>query len=122
PHYDCAILQLASINILPVLMAVTFYIQQKFQPQPVAATPEQAQQQKMMKWMSIFLFPLFLYSQPSGLNLYIFTSTLIGIFESKRIRDHIKEKEDREKAGVVIVDAPAGGGRADRPPAGTVRR
>src|SRR5436305_15152984 len=88
-------IHLEALNILPIFMAVVFFIQQKFQPQPVATTPEQAQQQKMMKWMSIFLFPLFLYNQPSGLNLYIFTSTLIGIFESKRIRDHIKEKEDR---------------------------
>lgn len=95
-----------AINILPVLMAVMFFIQQKFQPQPVAATPEQEQQQKMMKWMSIFLFPLFLYGQPSGLNLYIFTSTLIGIVESKRIRDHIKERDEKEKAGVVIIDGP----------------
>jgi YidC/Oxa1 family membrane protein insertase len=111
-----------AINILPILMAATFYIQQKFQPQPVSMTPEQAQQQKLMKWMSIFLFPIFLYSQPSGLNLYIFTSTLIGIFESKRIRDHIKEREEREKAGIVIVDAPKGDGKPDRPATGTVRR
>jgi YidC/Oxa1 family membrane protein insertase len=97
-------IHLDAINILPVLMAVMFYVQQKFQPQPVAATPEQQQQQKMMKWMSIFLFPLFLYGQPSGLNLYIFTSTLIGIVESKRIRDHIKEADERAKQGVVIVD------------------
>ena len=97
-----------AINILPVLMAVVFFIQQKFQPQPVAATPEQQQQQKMMKWMSVFLFPLFLYGQPSGLNLYIFTSTLIGIIESKRIRDHIKEREEKEKAGVVLIDGDPG--------------
>lgn len=110
-----------AINILPVLMAVVFYIQQKFQPQPVATTPEQAQQQKMMKWMSIFLFPLFLYGQPSGLNLYIFTSTLIGIIESKRIRDHIKEREEKEKAGVVIIDAPEPG-KGGGPAGGGVRR
>ena len=109
-----------AFNILPVLMAVVFYIQQKFQPQPVAATPEQQQQQKMMKWMSIFLFPLFLYKQPSGLNLYIFTSTLIGIFESKRIRDHIKERDEKEKAGVVLIDGEPG--RRDDLAGGGVRR
>ncbi len=98
-------ISIQAFNLLPILMAVVFYFQQKFTPQPVAATPEQRQQQKMMKWMSIFLFPLFLYGQPSGLNLYIFTSTLIGIIESKRVRDHIKEREEREKQGVVIVDA-----------------
>ena len=50
--------------------------------QPPATTPEQVQQQKMMKWMSL-LFPVFLYNGPSGLNLYILTSTTIGIIESK---------------------------------------
>jgi YidC/Oxa1 family membrane protein insertase len=98
-------LSFSSINILPVLLAGVFYLQQKYTPKPPAATPEQQQQQKMMQWMSL-LFPIFLYNGPSGLNLYILTSTTIGIFESKRIRDHIKEKEEQEKAGVVIVDEP----------------
>ena len=102
-------LHIEGLNILPILMGVVFFINQKYQPQPVALKPEQEQQQKMMKWMSVLMFPLFLYSSPSGLNLYIFTSTLIGIFESKRIRAHIKEKEEREKAGVVIIDGPARG-------------
>jgi len=39
------------------------------------------------------------------LNLYILTSTGIGIWESRRIRAHIKEKEEQEKAGLVLVDA-----------------
>lgn len=94
------------LNLLPILMGIVFFINQKLQPQPVAMNPDQQSQQKMMQWMSVLLFPIFLYSSPSGLNLYIFTSTLIGIFESKRIRAHIKEKEEREKAGVVIIDAP----------------
>jgi membrane protein insertase Oxa1/YidC/SpoIIIJ len=46
-----------------------------------------------------------LYAGPSGLNLYILTSTSIGIVESKIIRDHIKQKEEEEKAGRVIIDA-----------------
>jgi hypothetical protein len=50
------------------------------------------------------------------LNLYIFTSTFFGIIESKRIRDHIKEREEAEKAGRVIVDAGKkfGGGKKDK--------
>jgi YidC/Oxa1 family membrane protein insertase len=98
-------IQFDGINVLPILLGVVFFIQQKLQPKPPAATPEQAQQQKMMQWMSL-LFPLFLYSGPSGLNLYIFTSTTIGIIESKRIRKHIKEREEAEKEGKVIIDAP----------------
>lgn len=101
---------LSGINILPILMAVVTFINQKyFMPRPVAATPEQEQQQKMMTYMSL-LFPLMFYTFPSGLNLYYVTSTGLGLIESKRIRDHIKQKEEAEKAGKVIVDA----GRANR--------
>jgi YidC/Oxa1 family membrane protein insertase len=97
-------IHLASLNVLPVLLGVVFYIQQKMTPKPPAMTPEQEQQQKMMQWMTL-LFPLFLYNGPSGLNLYILTSTTIGIIESKIIRKHIKEREEAEKAGQVIIDA-----------------
>ncbi len=93
-----------ALNLLPILMAVVFWIQYKMQPKPVAATPEQEQQQKIMQWMSL-LFPIMLYTGPSGLNLYILTSTTIGIIESKIIRDHIKQREEAEKAGKVLVDA-----------------
>jgi len=92
-----------SLNLLPILMAVAFYLQQKLTPKPVAATPEQAQQQKMMQWTSL-IFPVFLYSYPSGLNLYILTSTAIGVVESKIVRDHIKQREEAEKAGKVFVE------------------
>jgi YidC/Oxa1 family membrane protein insertase len=94
-----------SLNILPVFLGAVFFLQQKMTPKPPAMTPEQAQQQKMMQWMSL-LFPVFLYNGPSGLNLYILTSTTIGIIESKKIRDHIKQREEAEKAGgPVIIDA-----------------
>lgn len=92
-----------AINLLPIVLAVVFYLQQKFTPKPPATTPEQEQQQKMMQWMSL-LFPVFFYKMPSGLNLYILTSTTIGIIESKRIRDHIKQRDEAEKAGKVIVE------------------
>ena len=72
-------LHIDGINILPILLAVVFYLQQKIQPQQPATTPEQQQQQKMMKWMMVLMFPLMLYSGPAGLNLYILTSTTIGI-------------------------------------------
>ncbi len=97
---------LQGINILPVLMGAVFYVQMKLQPKPPTMTPEQEQQQKMMTWMSTLLFPLFLYTGPSGLNLYILTSTAFGILESKVIRDHIKQREALEALGPTIVDAP----------------
>ncbi len=57
----------------------------------------------MMRYMSL-AFSLFFYWMPSGLNLYILTSSTIAIFESKIIRRHIKEREERDKANKVIVD------------------
>lgn len=97
--------KLAGLNLLPILMAVVFFLQQKFTPKPPATTPEQQQQQKMMQFMTL-LFPLFLYNGPSGLNLYILTSTTIGIIEMRRIRAHIKEREEAEaRERPVIVDA-----------------
>lgn len=98
---------LDGFNLLPLLLGVVFHVQARIQNSlSVAATPEQEQQKKMMMWMSTFLFPLFLYNGPSGLNLYILTSTFVGMIESKIIRDHIKQKEEAEKAAApVIVDA-----------------
>ena len=95
---------ISQINVLPLLLAVVFFVQQQMQPAPPNMTPEQEQQRKMMKWMSL-LFPIMLYSGPSGLTLYIMTSTTIGIIESKIIRDHIKQRDEAEKAGRIIVDA-----------------
>jgi len=97
-------LHVDAINLLPICMGVVFFIQQKMSPKPPTMTEDQATQYKMMQWMSL-LFPVFLYNGPSGLNLYILTSTSIGIVESKRIRDHIKQREEAEKSGKIIVDA-----------------
>ena len=83
---------MTGINILPLLLGVVFYIQQKYMSPPPSAsmTPEQKQQQKIMKIMMVVLFPVMLYSAPSGLTLYICTSSFIGIIESKYVRAHIK--------------------------------
>src|SRR5688500_20014027 len=81
--FDFWFLHISGLNLLPLLMAVVFYLQMKLQPKPVSMTKEQEQQQKIMMWMMPVLFPIMLYSGPSGLNLYILTSTLIGIVESK---------------------------------------
>lgn len=97
-------MKIVSLNILPLFVAVVMFLQQKLQPQPPSLTPEQESQQKMMRYMSL-AFSLFFYWMPSGLNLYILTSSTIAIFESKIIRKHIKEREEREKSNKVIVDA-----------------
>jgi YidC/Oxa1 family membrane protein insertase len=90
---------LESINLVPLLMGVVFWLQQKYSAPPATAlTPEQEQQQKLMKVMMPIMFPIMLYNAPSGLTLYIATSTFIGFLESKRIRAQI-ETMDLLKAG-----------------------
>jgi YidC/Oxa1 family membrane protein insertase len=74
------------INILPVLMVISWVIQSHLQPKPV--DPQQAQQQKMMKWMPI-IFGVMLYNMASGLTLYWLTSTFLGILEQKWIKSQI---------------------------------
>jgi YidC/Oxa1 family membrane protein insertase len=71
------------LNILPLLMLLTFFIQQKMSTPGMATTPEQAQQQKMMKLMMPLMFGVIFYNMPAGLNLYFTVSTLLGIVQQK---------------------------------------
>ena len=104
--------KLSSLNLLPLLMGVAFYLQQKLMPtqQAAAATnPQLAQQQKMMQIMMPLMFPLMLYNAPSGVNLYIMSSTFAGVIEQYVIRKHIREREQQESQGLVSATSKTGG-------------
>jgi len=103
--------KLDSFNLLPILMGIAFYLQQKMMPAQAAASasPQAAQQQKMMKIMMPLLFPLMLYKAPSGVNLYIMASTFAGVIEQYVIRKHIREKEQIEAKGLVAATSKTGG-------------
>jgi len=81
-----------SFNLLPILLGVVFYIQQKYLTPPTtgAMTPEQESQQRMMKIMMVVMFPLIMYPAPSGLALYFITNSTLGILESRWIRKHVE--------------------------------
>ncbi len=98
---------ISAFNLLPIIMTVTMYAQQKLtqkltKPTTPAAPktdkdgkplPDQmAQQQKMMSFMMIF-FGFIFYNFPSGLNLYILSSNVFGMIEQYFIKKHIREKE-----------------------------
>ena len=71
--FSIPLLDTNAFSVLPLLMVVTYALQQRLQPKPTDSKMEQ--QQKMMK----FLFPMFgffLYTMPSGLMLYFITSSL----------------------------------------------
>lgn len=70
--------------VLPVLMGVAMYFQQKLTP---IADPQQA---KILKYMPI-IFAALMFTLPSGLTLYIFVSTLFGIAQQYVF---MKEKPD----------------------------
>ncbi len=92
--------ELPAFNLLPILVSIFMYTQQKLQPKPKAnpnASEQQRSQQemmqKMMPMMSIMMLLIF-YKMPSGLNLYIMSSSLFGTIEQWWIRKHIKKSED----------------------------
>lgn len=69
-------------HLLPVLMGLTMFLQQKlttkFPDDPNEMTDQQ-KQQKMMGSMMAVLFTVMFYNFPSGLNIYFMLSTLLGL-------------------------------------------
>lgn len=103
---------IGALNLLPILMGVAFYLQQKLTPmqQPSAATnPQLAQQQKIMNIMMPLMFPVMLYTAPSGVNLYIMSSTFAGVIEQYVIKKHIREREEQEAQGLIPTTSKMGG-------------
>ncbi|MEM1166704.1 MAG: membrane protein insertase YidC [Planctomycetota bacterium] len=88
--------EIRSINILPLLMGVVFFLHQKYlTPQSTGLSPEQEQQQKIMRVLFPLMMPIFLYNAPSGLAVYFITNSVLGIAESRWIRSHV-DKMDLE--------------------------
>jgi YidC/Oxa1 family membrane protein insertase len=80
---------IGSLNILPLLMVATMFIQQKLTP--AAGDP---QQQKMMAIMMPLMMLIFFYTMPSGLVLY-WTTSQVSMIVQLLVR---KEREKRAKA------------------------
>ena len=73
-----------AIHILPIVMVITQFIQQKMTPNP-SVDPSQA---KMMQFMPL-MFGFFFYSMSSGLVLYWLTSNLVGILQQWLVNRHM---------------------------------
>ncbi len=65
------------LNILPLLMAITMLFQQKITASQASATPEAAQQQKIMMIVMPVMFGFLFYKLPAGLVLYWFVNSLL---------------------------------------------
>jgi YidC/Oxa1 family membrane protein insertase len=104
-------------NLLPFLVVGLMLFQTKlFSPPPT--TPEAEMQQKMMKYMMVFMAFMF-YWVPSGLGIYFITSSLWSIGERLLLPkiSHAEppkpaEPEDRGKGKPPRVKGPEGNGPA----------
>ena len=64
-------------NILPILMAVIMFFQQKFTVKPASSSPEMEQQQKIMTMLMPVIFGVLFYKMSSGLVLYWSVNSLL---------------------------------------------
>ena len=71
------------INILPILMAIGMFVQQKIST--VKATGEAAQQQKIMSIIMPIMFGVIFYQMPSGLVLYWFVNSALMLIYQVRM-------------------------------------
>lgn len=112
-----------SLNLLPILMGVSMWLQQKYMPKPAMqarleaakqapktggmSPQDQLRQQQMIAYVMSILFPLMFYNWPSGLNLYWMATNVFGIGESLLIRKQLqREKERREREGPAVRRKP----------------
>jgi YidC/Oxa1 family membrane protein insertase len=96
------------LNILPIVTVALFLVTQKM-AMPAPTNEQAAMQQKMMKWMTVFMGLLF-YKVASGLCLYFIASSLWGIGERKLLPKS------------QILAAPPAGGSAGASPGFTGKR
>jgi YidC/Oxa1 family membrane protein insertase len=96
------------LNLLPLVTIVLFLIQQKmFMPPP---TDEQsAMQQKIMKYMMIFMGFMF-FKVPAGLCVYFITSSIWSIVE-RLVLPKPKPAEPMAQAVLNVDPRPSGGDR-----------
>ena len=75
-----------TLHLLPLLMVVAMFFQQKISSQGASASPEQRQQQKFMLVFFPIFFGFLFYNFPSGLVLYWLTNTVLMVTEQSLMR------------------------------------
>ncbi|QYK47468.1 MAG: membrane protein insertase YidC [Phycisphaeraceae bacterium] len=86
---------ITGLNVLPLAWGAVFWVHQKYLTPPTTGTmtPEQEQQQKIIKVMSVVMLPVFMYNAPSGLLVYFLTNSVLAIVENHWIREHVKKHD-----------------------------
>jgi YidC/Oxa1 family membrane protein insertase len=104
------------LNVLPLVTVAMFLVTQRM-AMPAPANEQAAMQQKMMKYMTMFMAILF-YKVACGLCLYFIASSLWGIGERKLLP---KPKTDGDESAVSASaakpDKPSGGAGQNGSPA-----
>lgn len=88
------------LNVLPLIMGVTMYLQMSMMPTSPTADPTQ---QKIFKFLP-FIFLIFLYNFSSGLVLYWTVQNILTIVQQKMINS----RPDEPLKPLTAVAAPAG--------------
>lgn len=83
--------------ILPVLMGISMWVQQKLTP--TSTDPSQEAMMKMMQIMPI-LFTIFFLSFPSGLVLYWLTNNILSILQQWYIMRSMEKKPMKKKVSI----------------------
>src|SRR5262249_46621363 len=73
----------STLNVLPILMMITWFLQTLMTPKPT--DPQQAQMMKMMSIMP-FVMAFFLYNYAAGLSLYMVVSSLLAMIQIKFLK------------------------------------
>jgi YidC/Oxa1 family membrane protein insertase len=82
------------IAIMPILMAVTVFMQQKITP-----TTQTNEQMKMMTWMFPAMMLLFFNNMPAGLGLYYLMFNIFSVAQQAYINSTVS---DEEKAAAAM--------------------
>lgn len=105
--YGVLFLSFSSLNLLPFILALVFYIHSKSITPPTSATmtPEQKQAQAITKWLMVVMFPVIMYGAPAGFTLYFIANSTIAIFQTNWIKAHITKHDldNPEKAKAVAA-------------------
>jgi YidC/Oxa1 family membrane protein insertase len=86
------------IAIMPILMAVTVYVQQKITP-----TTQSNEQMKIMLWMFPAMMLLFFNNMPAGLALYYLMFNIFSIAQQAYINATVSDADKAEAAKQVAA-------------------
>ena len=84
-------------NLLPLLSCLAMVASMKLAP--TSGPANNPQQKMMMRIMSIF-FAVIMYNIASGLNLYVFTSTVLGMAQQYFVKPAISKEAEKPKKSI----------------------